>query len=114
METIKLTTVHGYVAEITRTLQYSQFKSIQQVIQSKMVVDPTTQKVDGLKGDVLIEANEKALAVLLVKLTGPDGVEISNPSQGINELPFEDGIEINDKVQEVWTLAMTPKKKATE
>lgn len=114
MENIKLTTTNGYQVEILPELNYGQFLEVQKIIQSKIALDPTTKKVDNLNGDVLFDANNKAIELLLVKLTDPTGNELPNPAQALKNLPISDGVEINDQIQKIWTDAMTPKKKEIE
>jgi hypothetical protein len=114
MDTIKFVTASNYTVEILPALNYGQFLEIQKVIQSGMSVDAETKVIAGLNGDMIFKANQKALEILLVKLSGPDGTELANPSEAIKEIPINDGIEINDKIQEIWTVAIAPKKKAIE
>lgn len=113
-DTITITTPNGYVATLKKTLTYGQYKAFQAILTKGMKFDVANKRVSEMDGSIVMEATNKALEFLLVKLTDKIGNVIENPVQALDTLDAAEGMAIFDKVNEI-TDALTPQKKsATE
>lgn len=114
MENIELKTSTGYIVHIKPELTYGQFIQIQKLIASQMKVDPDTNKITSeYEGAVLFEANRKTMEFLVVKVIDPQGVEMTNVMDAIDNMPLTDGMMLSEKVNEISAKASLPKKRGT-
>jgi hypothetical protein len=111
MNTTDVKTPNGYIASVTADLTYRQYTELQNILTSKMTVDPSTTAVNNISASVVQEANQKALTMLLVKLVDPQGKELPDPGNAINDIPAVDGIAISEKINEIWSNVSISKKK---
>jgi hypothetical protein len=102
MAHIDITTTNGYTATIKPFLTYGQFLDIQKVISSNVKLDPKTQEVSEISGEILMAVTEKTINYLLISLKDADGIDLNN---NIKELPVEDGAQIMAKINEVSSKA---------
>jgi len=112
MEQIELKTPGGYTVYIKPVLTYGQFIQLQKLIASQMKIDPSTNKViSEYEGAILFEANRKTMEFLVAKVIDPQGAEVTNVMEAIDNMPMEDGVAVSQKVNEISAQAQTPKKK---
>lgn len=108
---VELKTTNGYTAVISNWMTYGQYMLLQNILTGAMSVDPTTGTVKELNASVINEANVQAFKMLLIKLTDPNGNEISEPGKAMDDLPAQDGIEIMEEINKIWVNTSPSKKK---
>jgi hypothetical protein len=104
METFEFKTKGGFVATIKKDLTYGEYTEIQNTMMEKMTLDPSSSSFQ-MSGSFIREMNAKAMQYLLVSLKSPSGEEVE-----VNSIPSRDGIEIAEKINEIWSNASPSKK----
>lgn len=101
---IEFKTPNGYIVTLKPEVNYGQSLQIRQLFASQMSVDPKTKEVkggDAIQGSVAMEVLRKNMEFLIVKIVNPEGVEMTNKLEAIDNMPRSDGIALENKVNEL-------------
>lgn len=115
MENLELKTPSGYTITIKSDLTYGQFNELTQMIAGEMKFDVQTKQLisSEVEGKIVFAAQEKAKEMLIVKIVDPQGNEVTNKIEAINEMPREDGEMITKEVNRIREKSQLPKKGGT-
>lgn len=111
IEPVEITTPSGYHVFLKPFLPYGAYLTVQKTIMAGIEIDAQTQQIVKLDAGLMLEGNEKALELLLVKVVDPQGAVAASPLQTVlEEFPPGDGQYVMDEVDRI-TQAATPAKK---
>lgn len=111
---IEVKTSQNYTVYLSSEFTIYQYRQVQRVITSSVRVDPISGKPQEFTGDIMQMASDKALELLVVKVTDPQGNTVPNPIEVIHNFNIEDGLKVYDKVDEITQQALPTKKKDSE
>lgn len=112
---IEVITPSGYKVYVKSFLSFGDYQKFQSVILSGTNIEADSADTQSLRisGDKLIEANQKAMELLIIKAIDPNGVLIENPVQKVLDLPYEDGAVVMEQINEITQKTNIGKKKET-
>jgi hypothetical protein len=106
-----INTPAGYVVECKDDLSYGEYIQLQkQMVASAEFTGAGLQHINA--GSVL-EVNQKALEILVQKVIMPDGKVAENPVGAIMDMPREDGLMVEKKIDSMSKLQGLSKKKGS-
>src|SRR5437660_1642389 len=109
MELIIVDTPSGYKAYLKPKLTYGEFKHYKRATMSGIEYD-TTAKVK-MSASAIVDMEEAGVKTFLVKLVDPQGKELENPTDAINNIDNADAEVVTTKINElVGTLSPDKKK----
>ncbi len=101
---IEFKTPNGYIVTLKPEVNYGESVQITKLLASQMSVDPKTKVVKGgemIQGSLAMEVIRKYMDFLVIKIISPEGVEMTNKMEAIDNMPKSDGIALEKKVNEL-------------
>jgi hypothetical protein len=112
-ERIIVETPNHYKAYIKPKLTYGEVKQIKRSSMSSVQYDPKTQGIASIDTSKLLDVQDVAMKLFLVKLLDPQGNELPDPVSKLDGLDAEDGEAIEEKISELTKELELTKKKVT-
>lgn len=116
MDVIEFKTPSGHVVYLKPYLTYGQKKELKKTLLKNIRVNPKTREMSDFGSDVLLDAQDLALKMLIEKIVEADGKEYSGNDvlSAVNNWKEEDGDALMDKIDDLTTLQEETNKKKSK
>lgn len=112
---LQIDTPSGHKIFIKKKLNHKGYMEVRKVVSKHVLIDPVTQKADKVSGDSMIEAIEKVIAFVLVRVTTPDGRIIEqNVDEVVNNMDSEDTQKLIEEATRIYQESFPSKKNTNQ